>query len=114
MISRKMLFSKGKIIDDEKDRMMSKRELVRVDTLLNRKGEIGMEKIFVTHVSLVNGKTHILKMKLEYVLEKVIAPDGNFKKGLIRFEDTLINPEHITSVQQVTSVRTRRLNRIVY
>ncbi|MBJ8113122.1 hypothetical protein JDS99_26475 [Bacillus cereus group sp. N6] len=73
-----------------------------------------MEKIFVTHISLANGKTHILKMKLENVLEKVMEPDGNFKNGLIRFEDTLINPKHITSVQQVVSVRRRRLNRIMY
>ncbi|WP_144641615.1 hypothetical protein [Bacillus cereus] len=73
-----------------------------------------MEKIFVTHVSLVNGKTHILKMKLENFLDKVIAPDGSFKNGLICFEDTLINPEHITSVKQVTSVRTRRLNHVIY
>lgn len=35
MISRKMLFGKGKIID-KKDRMMSKTELIRVSTPLNR------------------------------------------------------------------------------
>ncbi|PEL93991.1 MULTISPECIES: hypothetical protein [Bacillus cereus group] len=73
-----------------------------------------MEKIFVTHISLVNGKTYMLKIKLEHVLEKVLAPDGSFRQGLIRFEEILINPEHITSVQQVASVRTRKLNRVIY
>ncbi|WP_258375851.1 hypothetical protein [Bacillus sp. 196mf] len=64
-------------------------------------------------MSLVNGKTHILHMKLENVLEKVIAPDGSFREGLIRFDDIVINPEHIVSVQQVTSVRTRRPSRTI-
>ncbi|MCC3688769.1 hypothetical protein LLR47_26685 [Bacillus cereus] len=73
-----------------------------------------MKKIFVTHVSLVDGKTHILKMKLENFLDKVIAPDGSFKSGLIRFEEILLNPEHITSVQQVTSVNIRRPIQTVY
>lgn len=72
-----------------------------------------MEKIVAIHVSLVNGKTHILHMKLESVLEKMIAPDGSFREGLIRFEDIVINPEHIVSVQQVTSVRTRRPSRTI-
>ncbi|MGE6964133.1 hypothetical protein ACQKIW_30700 [Bacillus thuringiensis] len=72
-----------------------------------------MERIFATHVSLINGKTNILHMKLESFLEKVIAPDGSFREGLIRFGDTVINPEHIVSVQQVTSVRTRRLSRTI-
>lgn len=72
-----------------------------------------MEKIFATHVSLVNGKTHILHMKLEFFLEKVIAPDGSFREGLIRFDDTVINPEHIVSVQQVNSVRTRKPSRTI-
>ncbi|MHB0803509.1 hypothetical protein PVK73_29855 [Bacillus thuringiensis] len=72
-----------------------------------------MEKIVATHVSLVNGKTHILHMKLESVLEKMIAADGSFREGLIRFEDIVINPEHIVSVQQVTSVRTRRPSRTI-
>lgn len=72
-----------------------------------------MEKTFVTHVSLVNGKMHILHMKLERFVEKVIAPDGSFRVGLIHFDDIVINPEHIVSVQQVTSVRTRKLNRTI-
>ncbi|PEF61485.1 hypothetical protein [Bacillus cereus] len=72
-----------------------------------------MEKIFTTHVSLANGKTHILHMKLEIFLDKVLAPDGCFREGLIRFDDTVINPEHIVSVQQVASVRTRRPNRTI-
>ncbi|MCQ6307477.1 hypothetical protein [Bacillus cereus] len=72
-----------------------------------------MERMFATHVSLVNGKTHILHMKLENFVEKVLAPDGSFREGLIRFNDTLINPEHIVSVQQVTSVRTRRSSQTI-
>ncbi len=72
-----------------------------------------MEKIFATHVSLVNGKTHILHMKLESFLDKVVAPDGSFREGLIHLDDIVINPEHIVSVQQVTSVRTRRPSRTI-
>ena len=70
-------------------------------------------KIFATHVSLVNGKTHILHMKLESFVEKVIAPDGSFRVGLISFDDIVINPEHIVSVQQVASVRARRPSRTI-
>lgn len=72
-----------------------------------------MEKIVATHVSLENGKTHILHMELESFLDKVIAPDGSFREGFIRFDDIVINPEQIVSVQQVTSARTRRPSRTV-
>ncbi|HDW3058490.1 TPA: hypothetical protein RMI67_006447 [Bacillus cereus] len=72
-----------------------------------------MEKLFATHVSLVNGKTHSLHMKLENFVEKVIALDGSFRVGLIRFDDIVINPEYIVSIQQVTSVRARRPSRTI-
>ncbi|WP_230478643.1 hypothetical protein [Bacillus thuringiensis] len=52
-------------------------------------------------------------MKLESFIDKVVAPDGSFREGLIRFDDIVINPEHIVSVQQVTSVRTRRPSRTI-
>ncbi|MEK4674817.1 MULTISPECIES: hypothetical protein [Bacillus] len=72
-----------------------------------------MDKIVTTHVGLVNGKVHIFQMSLEKFLDKVVAPDGSFREGLIRFNDILINPEQIVSVQQVSSVRTRRPSRII-
>ena len=46
-------------------------------------------------------------------LDKVVAPDGSFREGLIHLDDIVINPEHIVSVQQVTSVRTRRPSRTI-
>ncbi|WP_232306103.1 hypothetical protein [Bacillus cereus] len=64
-------------------------------------------------MSLVNGKKHILHMKLGSFLDKVVAPDGSFREGLIHLDDIVINPEHIVSVQQVTSVRTRRPSRTI-
>lgn len=80
---------------------------------LYRGGEIGMDKIVTTHVGLVNGKVHIFQMSLEKFLDKVVAPDGCFREGLIRFNDILINPVQIVSVQQVSSVRTRRPSRMI-
>ncbi|OLR26845.1 hypothetical protein [Bacillus cereus] len=71
-----------------------------------------MDKIVTTYVGLVNGKVHIFQMSLEKFLDRVVAPDGCFKEGLIRFNDILINPEHIVSVQQVSSTRIRRSSRI--
>ena len=43
----------------------------------------------------------------------MIAPDGSFRVGLISFDDIVINPEHIVSVQQVASVRARRPSRTI-
>ncbi|MEK4677467.1 MULTISPECIES: hypothetical protein [Bacillus] len=72
-----------------------------------------MDKIVTTHVGLMNGKVHIFQMSLERFLDKVVAPDGCFKEGLIRFNDIVINPEHIVSVQQVSSARIRRSSRML-
>ena len=33
-------------------------------------------------------------------LDKVVAPDGSFREGLIHLDDIVINPEHIVSVRQ--------------
>ena len=33
-------------------------------------------------------------------LDKVVAPDGSFREGLIHLDDIVINPEHIVSVQK--------------
>ncbi|MEX0418261.1 hypothetical protein [Bacillus sp. C30] len=73
-----------------------------------------MDKIFTTHVSLVDGKVHILRMNLDSFLDKVVASDGSFKNSLICFDDILINPEHIVSVQQVVAVKPGRTRSTVY